>query len=190
MLDRRSRLVSIGAFVALLMLAVVGCSNSTGTPSAAASASAAVVAPSASASASASVAASASPDDTGTTSAACDLLPAADVASALGTGTLTATGSASANFSYCNYATADGSTVAATSFTSVGGAQAFESTRSAQGAVPVPGVGDGAVISGGVVYINKGDALFSFQPLDTSKIDPAKFLDIATKVGTKVTGGM
>lgn len=67
---------------------------------------------------------------------------------------------------YCNYNAADGSTLLALSF-SRGNAFVFDSYASGDGAVMVPGIGDGAVVtSQGVMFIKSGDAVVGVQPIE------------------------
>jgi len=70
-----------------------------------------------------------------------------------------------ATTTYCNYESEDGTVGMEVSF-SRGQTFIFASYASSGGAIPVPGVGDGAVVtSQGVRFIKRGDTVVGIQPL-------------------------
>jgi hypothetical protein len=192
----RNRRTSAAATV-MLMLALAACSNSGSSAAAGVADTTASTAGSVDASAgtpaagSASASASAGTDPSGATASgaaadACALLPPAEVEAALGVTGLQTTSNPGDDVSYCNYDAGDGTPVAATSYTPTGGSAEFDSYKSAAGAVAVPGVGNAAVVSGGSLYILKGDSLFSFQIAPEQPITPDRLPQIATQIGTSV----
>jgi Protein of unknown function (DUF3558) len=167
----------------VLALVLTACSNNVGaTPSTSAASAAA---PAASSSADASTGAAG-----GATGDACALLPAADVQTALGVTGITTTAAGVAGASGCSYHTADGTPVLATVYTASGGGAQFDSLKSAQGAVQIPGVADGAAFINPTLYVKKGDALLAAQLTSTANMTPDKLQQIATALGTAIAGHM
>ena len=93
----------------------------------------------------------------------CGLATVEEVSAALGMDAVTAEEQVGDTTTYCNYRTADGTSLMATSF-SRGQTFVFDSFANADDAIPVPGIGDGAVFSGGALYIKSGDAVVGIQP--------------------------
>jgi len=120
---------------------------------------------------------------------ACALLPAEEVGTALGVSGVKATPMPGSDVSYCNYDSADGKSVAATSY-STNASAVYPTFASAEGAIPIPGVADGAVISGGVVYVLKGNSMFGFQPGSGANITPDKLAAIAKTIASSAAGRM
>jgi hypothetical protein len=179
-----SRFARLPGLFALVLVAGA-CSNNLGaTPSS----SPAGAAP-ASASAASSSSAEASTGAAGGGADACALLSVQDAQTALGMSGLKATSVPGADISYCNFTTADGTAVAALSYSKTGGAL-VDSYKGAQGAVQIPGIGDEAVLVAGVLYIKKGDAFAGFQLNSTQNLTPDKLQQIATAVGTAVSAHM
>jgi hypothetical protein len=172
--------------VAAILLAVVlaGCSNQLGATPSTTAASAAAPASAASQSAAASTDTTASGGAAGD---ACALLPVQDVQTALGVSGVTATPVSSGAASGCTYHTADGTPVVATVYSASGGAAQFDSLKSAQGAVQIPGVGDGAAFINPTLYVKKGDALLAVQLVSTANLTPDKLQQIATTLGAAIS---
>jgi hypothetical protein len=93
----------------------------------------------------------------------CALATIEEVSAALGTEVVEAEAVTGDTTTYCNYKTADGSLALATSF-GRGQTFVFDSFKNADDAIPVPGVGDDAVISTGTLFIKQGDAVVGIQP--------------------------
>jgi hypothetical protein len=177
-----------------LVFALAACST---TGSATSSASAGVAAATASASAAVTDSASASAEAStgagaGASAAgdACAVLPVQDVQTALGASGVTAKPvPGGSDYSGCSYQTADGQTVAATTYTPQGGA-GFDTYKSAQGAVQIPGVGDGAVFVNPILFVKKGNALLAVQLTQTADLSPDKLQQIVAALGAAVAGHM
>ena len=93
----------------------------------------------------------------------CALATVEEVAAALGPEIVEAEAITGGDTTYCNYRTADGDVRLAISFTR-GQTFVFDAFAGSDDAVPVPGLGDAAVISGGVLYLKQGDAVVGIQP--------------------------
>jgi hypothetical protein len=179
----RPRLVSgLTVMAPLLAFALAGCSAGSASPASSSGASATSAASTEASAASASVAAGGSGPD------ACAVLPVDRVQSALGVTGVTAKSNPGSDVSYCSYDTADGKPVAATSLTTTGGGVVFDSFKSASDAVVIPGVADGAVFTGGIVYVKKADTLFGFQFASTEGVSPDKVKAEATAIAQAVGG--
>ena len=96
----------------------------------------------------------------------CGLATVEEVSAALGSDVVTAEANTTdTTTTYCNYESEDGTVGMAVSF-SRGMTFVFDSYAAGEGAIPVPGIGDGAVVtSQGVMFIKSGDALVGIQPL-------------------------
>ena len=94
-----------------------------------------------------------------------------------------------ATTTYCNYKSEDGTVVLAVSF-SRGQTFVYDSYASSEGAIPVPGIGDGAVVtSQGVMFIKRGDAVVGIQPLtefDTPQEMITAFSALAQAVASRL----
>ena len=177
--DRRA-LVAFGAvFVALALAACSSSPTATGASGVTATPSAPVSAASEPSAAEASTAGGGAPD-------ACALLSAQDVQTALGVAGLTPKPFPGATTSHCSYQTADGTTVAATSY-SPDSATPFDFYKSGAGAIQIPGVGDGAVLVGAILYVQKGNAVFGFQLVNTENMSADKIKGIAAAIGAAVS---
>lgn len=101
---------------------------------------------------------------TATPAAACEILPVEVVQTALGTDAVTAeTTPGNADYSYCNYRTAGGTSVLGTSYT-VTQTFVFDAYASNPDVVEVPGVRDRAIFTGGILMIRRGVSVFTLQP--------------------------
>jgi hypothetical protein len=121
---------------------------------------------------------------------ACALLPAGDVQAALGVVTgVTAQAAALDGSSGCAYQMADGTDVAATTYTKDGGAT-FDAFKSSQGAIQIPGVADGAYLFDSAPYVKKGNASFQFTLASPEDLTPEKLQQVATAIATLVASHM
>jgi len=167
-------LARLGLFV-LAITALVACNPSTASPSGGAESPAQTAA--ASDDAGTSTAPSAEPSAAGDAGGggsadACALLSADVVGSALkATGVKATPGPSDSDFSYCNYETADGKALMATSYTKTSPA-VFDAYKS--GSTPVPGLGDEAIWAdggmGGMLMIKKGSSILTLQPSGTLEL--------------------
>jgi hypothetical protein len=174
----------LAAAALVIVLVLAGCSSGTAASPSAATPTAAAPASAASSSAEAS---------TGTTVGAagdaCALLPIADAQAALSLTGMTATPVPGDETSYCTFKTADGKDFAALSYSKSGGAL-VDAAKTAPGAVVIPGVADGAVLAGGLVYVKKGDAFAGFQLNSTENLSPDQLKQIATAIATSIGAHM
>jgi hypothetical protein len=170
-----------------------GVAGVTGAPSASASAESASASTEAASTEAASAAASSSPGDIGASPVAagdaCALLPAGDVQTALGVTGLTAQAAALDGSSGCAYQMADGTDVAATTYTKDGGAS-FDAFKSSQGAIQIPGVADGAYLFDSALYVKKGSASFQFTLASPEDLSPQKLQQVARAIATAVASHM
>jgi hypothetical protein len=121
----------------------------------------------------------------------CGLATVEEVSAALGVDVMTAEPDTGGDTTYCNYRAADGTSLLATSYSvNAVNSTVFRSFAGAEDAVPVPGLADEAVISGGVLYIRLGEAMVGIQPSRTAiqDVDEQQLVQMLTTLGQSVAG--
>ena len=180
---RHARRAPVAIGVLFLVFALTACSSS---PAASSGASGVTATPSAPVSTAPQPSAAEPSTAGGGAPDACALLSAQDVQTALGVAGLTAKPFPGATTSHCSYQTADGKTVAATSYAP--DSPGFVDTyKTVEGAILIPGVGDGAVLVGPILYVQKGNAMFGFQLVNTENMSADQIKGIAAAIGAAVS---
>lgn len=121
----------------------------------------------------------------------CGLATVEEVSQALGVTAVQAEENVGGDTTYCNYRDADGRSLLATSFSQADTNQmVFNSFAGADDAVPVPGVGDNAVVSGGALYVLAGNSMVGIQPnLNALEdVDEQQLVQILSQLGQMVAG--
>jgi hypothetical protein len=131
----------------------------------------------------------------------CGLATIEEVSAALGVDVVEVEAITGDSPTYCNYKTADGTNVLATSYSIDPVNQAvFDSFAGDEDAVAVPGLADAATYSDGVLFIKRGDAVVGIQPLTSSieqirveddpdfELSEQDILTFLTQIGQAVAG--
>lgn len=121
----------------------------------------------------------------------CGLATVEEVSAALGLEVTVAEEDTGGDTTYCNYRDASGRSLMATSFSQGELSQTvFNSFAGAEDAVPLPGVGDQAVISGGAVYVLVGQSLVGLQPNvgALEDLDEQQIATVLRQLGELVAG--
>ena len=117
----------------------------------------------------------------------CGLATIEEVSSALGVDVVEAEAQTGDDTTYCNYRTADGTSVMALSF-SRGQTFVFDSFKNASDAIPVPGIGDDAVFSSDTLFIKRGDAVVGIQAGQIDVDDTDEIIQLLTEVARAIAG--
>jgi hypothetical protein len=121
----------------------------------------------------------------------CGLATIEEVSQAMGVTIAQADENVGGDTTYCNYRDADGRLLLATSYSQADTNQmVFNAFAGADDAVPVPGVGDNAVVSGGALYVLAGGSLVGIQPNINAleDLDEQQIIQLLTELGQVVAG--